>query len=91
MNCSGRIVMATASNARLNGSLEDYFNGEHELGSDSKGAKIVKSSTTHFLVLVCDPIPHPSNVELALDSQTFVTNHTLDMKFTYVDEMFILR
>ena len=87
MNCSGRIVMATASNVRLNFSLEDYFNEEHELGSDSK---IVKSSTTHFLVLVCDPIPHPSKVESALDSHTFVTNHTLDMKFTYVDEKYVL-
>nr|CAH0104672.1 unnamed protein product [Daphnia galeata] len=86
MNCSGRIVMATASNVRLNFSLEDYFNEEHELGSDSKVEKVGKPSTTHFLVLVCDPIPHPSKVESALDSHTFVTNHTLDMKFTYVDE-----
>nr|CAH0111076.1 unnamed protein product [Daphnia galeata] len=86
MNCSGRIVMATASNVRLNCSLEDYFHEEHELESDSKGSKVVKSSTSHFLVLVCDPIPHPSKVELALDSHTFVTNHTLDMNFSYVDE-----
>jgi hypoxia-inducible factor 1 alpha len=91
MNCSGRIVMAMASNVRLNCSLEDYFIETHELDSDSKVEKVVKSSASHFLVLICDPIPHPSNVELALDSHTFVTNHTLDMKFTYVDEMFILR
>ena len=90
MNCSGRIVMATASNVRLNFSLEDYVNEEHELGSDSKVEKVGKPSTTHFLVLVCDPIPHPSKVESALDSHTFVTNHTLDMKFTYVDEKYVL-
>jgi hypothetical protein len=57
MNCSGRIVMATASNVQLNCSLEDYFNETHDLESDSKVAKVVKSSTSHFLVLVCDPIP----------------------------------
>ena len=90
MNCSGRIVMATASNVRLNCSLEDYFNEENELKSDSKVKKVVKSSASHFLVLVCDPIPHPSDVELALDSHTFLTNHTLDMKFTYVDEKYVL-
>ena len=90
MNCSGRIVMATASNVRLNCSLEDYFNEEHELESDSKVKKVEKSSASHFLVLVCDPIPHPSDVELALDSHTFLTNHTLDMKFTYVDEKYVL-
>ena len=93
MNCSGRIVMATASNVlQLNCSLEDYLNETHDLESDSKVAKVVKSSTSHFLVLVCDPIPqHPSNVELALDSHTFLTNHTLDMNFTYVVEKYVLR
>jgi hypoxia-inducible factor 1 alpha len=83
--------MATASNVQLNCSLEDYFNETHDLESDSKVAKVVKSSTSHFLVLVCDPIPHPSNVELALNSHTFVTNHTLDMNFSYLDEKYVLR
>ena len=92
MNCSGRIVMATASNVQLNCSLEeDYFNETHELESDSKMEKVVKSSASHFLVLVCDPIPHPSDVELALDSHTFLTNHTLDMNYTYFDEKYVFR
>ncbi|KAJ7990775.1 hypothetical protein DPEC_G00290410 [Dallia pectoralis] len=39
-----------------------------------------------YLVLVCDPIPHPSNIETPLDTKTFLSRHTLNMKFTYCDE-----
>lgn len=39
-----------------------------------------------YLVLVCDPIPHPSNIEAPLDTKTFLSRHTMDMKFTYCDE-----
>uniref|UniRef100_A0A3B4AYP0 Hypoxia-inducible factor 1-alpha n=1 Tax=Periophthalmus magnuspinnatus TaxID=409849 RepID=A0A3B4AYP0_9GOBI len=39
-----------------------------------------------FLVLICDPIPHPSNIEVPLDTKTFLSRHTMDMKFTYCDE-----
>ncbi|KAG7510798.1 hypoxia-inducible factor 1-alpha [Solea senegalensis] len=38
------------------------------------------------LVLICDPIPHPSNIEVPLDTKTFLSRHTMDMKFTYCDE-----
>ena len=41
----------------------------------------------HFLVLIADPIPHPSGNEMIpIDGCTFVTKHSLDMKYTYVDE-----
>ncbi|XP_078517101.1 hypoxia-inducible factor 3-alpha isoform X2 [Lissotriton helveticus] len=39
-----------------------------------------------FLVLVCESIPHPSHIEYPLDSWTFQSRHTLDMRFTYCDE-----
>lgn len=39
-----------------------------------------------YLVLICDPIPHPSNIEVPLDTKTYLSRHTLDMKFTYCDE-----
>ncbi|XP_077587805.1 hypoxia inducible factor 1 subunit alpha a isoform X2 [Stigmatopora nigra] len=39
-----------------------------------------------YLVLICDPIPHPSNIEVPLDAKTFLSRHTMDMKFTYCDE-----
>ncbi|XP_063296499.1 hypoxia-inducible factor 1-alpha [Pelobates fuscus] len=38
------------------------------------------------LVLICEPIPHPSNIEFPLDSKTFLSRHSLDMKFSYCDE-----
>ncbi|KAL7992736.1 hypothetical protein Chor_016992 [Crotalus horridus] len=38
------------------------------------------------LVLICEPIPHPSNIEVPLDSKMFLTRHSLDMKFSYCDE-----
>ncbi|XP_013170729.1 PREDICTED: hypoxia-inducible factor 1-alpha-like isoform X2 [Papilio xuthus] len=38
------------------------------------------------LVAVGRPIPHPSNIEIPLDSTTFLSKHSLDMKFSYTDE-----
>uniref|UniRef100_A0A2K5RHL2 Hypoxia-inducible factor 1-alpha n=1 Tax=Cebus imitator TaxID=2715852 RepID=A0A2K5RHL2_CEBIM len=38
------------------------------------------------LVLICEPIPHPSNIEIPLDSKTSLSRHSLDMKFSYCDE-----
>ncbi|XP_059610479.1 protein similar [Phlebotomus argentipes] len=32
------------------------------------------------------PMPHPSNIEIPLGSRTFLTKHSLDLKFSYVDE-----
>ncbi|XP_063803769.1 hypoxia-inducible factor 1-alpha [Pseudophryne corroboree] len=38
------------------------------------------------MVLICEPIPHPSNIEFPLDSKTFLSRHSLDMKYSYCDE-----
>ncbi|XP_078000989.1 hypoxia-inducible factor 1-alpha-like [Glandiceps talaboti] len=38
------------------------------------------------LILIGEPIPHPANIEIPLDSQTFLSRHSMDMKFTYVDD-----
>nr|WNN25264.1 hypoxia-inducible factor 1 [Palola sp.] len=38
------------------------------------------------LMAIGEPIPHPSNIEIPLDSQTFLSRHSLDMKFTYCDD-----
>ncbi|XP_062858272.1 hypoxia inducible factor 1 subunit alpha b [Trichomycterus rosablanca] len=45
-----------------------------------------KEPSITYLVLICEPIPHPSNIEVPLDSKTFLSRHTLDMKFSYCDE-----
>ncbi|EFX64305.1 hypothetical protein DAPPUDRAFT_13455, partial [Daphnia pulex] len=47
---------------------------------------LLSSSTNHFLVLIVDPIPHPSCTKTPLGGYSFLTKHTLDMKYTYVDE-----
>lgn len=38
------------------------------------------------LIAIGQPIPHPSNIEVPLDKKTFLTKHSLDMKFTYADD-----
>ncbi|XP_030634378.1 hypoxia inducible factor 1 subunit alpha, like [Chanos chanos] len=38
-----------------------------------------------FLILLCEPIPHPSSVEFPLDSSTFLTRHNMDLSFTQCD------
>eukprot|EP00064_Thunnus_orientalis_P007879 superscaffoldBa00000900_g7901 len=43
-----------------------------------------KEPPVPYLVLICDPIPHPSNIEVPLDTKTFLSRHTMDMKFTYL-------
>lgn len=45
-----------------------------------------QESPQRFLVLVCETIPHPYHIEYPLDSWTFRSYHTLDMRFTYCDE-----
>ncbi|XP_009459984.1 PREDICTED: hypoxia-inducible factor 1-alpha-like [Nipponia nippon] len=45
-----------------------------------------KKPSMTCLVLICEPIPHPSNIEVPLDSKTFLSRHSLDMKFSYCDE-----
>ena len=38
------------------------------------------------MVIVCSPVPHPSNIETPLDSKTFLSRHSMNMKFSYVDD-----
>lgn len=38
------------------------------------------------LVMMCEPIVHPSNIDTPLDSKTFLSRHSMDMKYTYCDE-----
>ncbi|XP_060752005.1 endothelial PAS domain-containing protein 1 [Tachysurus vachellii] len=38
------------------------------------------------LVVLCEPIPHPSTVDTPIDGKTFMSRHSMDLKFTYCDE-----
>ncbi|CAL1541836.1 unnamed protein product [Lymnaea stagnalis] len=39
-----------------------------------------------YLVAIAEPIPHPVNIEVPLDSKTFLSKHSMDMHFTFCDE-----
>lgn len=93
MNCSGRIVKtAGVALAAARGRLDSIGADTDFDGCDGNGTEdepedpAKKRMPSHFLVLIADPIPHPSNIELPLDGYTFLTKHSLDMKYTYVDE-----
>ncbi|XP_069464544.1 endothelial PAS domain-containing protein 1 [Ambystoma mexicanum] len=45
-----------------------------------------KDPLLNCLVMMCEPIQHPSNIDIPLDSKTFLSRHSMDMKFTYCDE-----
>lgn len=38
------------------------------------------------VVMLCEPVPHPSNIDTPLDSKTYLSRHSMDMKFTYLDD-----
>ncbi|XP_051955241.1 hypoxia-inducible factor 1-alpha-like [Xyrauchen texanus] len=54
--------------------------------SEGSGDRGFKEPPLAYVVLICEPIPHPSNIEVPLDSKTFLSRHNLDMKFSYCDE-----
>ncbi|XP_057714837.1 hypoxia inducible factor 1 subunit alpha a isoform X2 [Corythoichthys intestinalis] len=58
----------------------------HVLLQSGLNEQAAKEPPLPYLVLICDPIPHPSNIEVPLDAKTFLSRHTMDMKFTYCDE-----
>ncbi|XP_056638030.1 hypoxia-inducible factor 1-alpha-like isoform X1 [Diorhabda sublineata] len=55
------------------------------LDKDHEDASEMKSC----FISVNQPIPHPSNIESPLPKQTFLTKHSLDMKFTHADDDFM--
>ncbi|KAI1895370.1 hypothetical protein AGOR_G00105590 [Albula goreensis] len=74
------IKSATWKVLQCTGHIRVYKNEE---GQNKCG---YKEPPVPYLVLICEPIPHPSNIEVPLDSKTFLSRHTLDMKFSYCDE-----
>lgn len=50
------------------------------------GHMVTSDDGQRQLVSVCRPLPHPSNIEVPMGSSTFLTKHSLDMKFSYVDD-----
>ncbi|XP_046434709.1 protein similar isoform X2 [Neodiprion fabricii] len=87
IHCTGHVVatprdLSTPQNQLdENGDSVDSFEGAHV-----KIEKQEKESSSGCLVVVGCPIPHPSNIEVPLGRHTFLSKHSLNMKFTYADE-----
>lgn len=63
-----------------------HCTGHMVRNTDETNKGILKSC----LMAIGQPIPHPSNIETPLPKQTFLTKHSLDMKFTYADDKIML-
>ncbi|XP_035704232.1 hypoxia-inducible factor 1-alpha isoform X2 [Folsomia candida] len=44
------------------------------------------SNNNQWFISICEPLLHPSDVDIPLNKQTFLSKHTPDMKFDYVDD-----
>ncbi|XP_038161198.1 hypoxia inducible factor 1 subunit alpha, like isoform X1 [Cyprinodon tularosa] len=49
------------------------------------GGSSTSPPTARVMTLLCEPIPHPSSVEFPLDTCTFLTRHTMDLRFTHCE------
>ncbi|XP_061574862.1 hypoxia inducible factor 1 subunit alpha, like isoform X2 [Cololabis saira] len=43
------------------------------------------SPSATVMTLLCEPIPHPSSVEFPLDTCTFLSRHSMDLRFTHCE------
>ena len=78
MSCTGRIIGPACANKAPSQESPSSPQDAEEESQESEGK--------HYLIMIGDPIPHPSNIETPIDEFTFLTKHSLDMKYTYVDD-----
>lgn len=71
IHCSGNVF------------TKPFLKSEKDVKTDCVSAL---EAPQHFLIAIGEPIPHPSNIEIPLDKQTFLSKHSLNMKFTYADD-----
>ncbi|XP_054976731.1 endothelial PAS domain-containing protein 1 isoform X2 [Sorex araneus] len=55
-------------------------------GPPHSGVCSYKEPLLSCLIMMCEPIQHPSHMDIPLDSRTFLSRHSMDMKFTYCDD-----
>ncbi|GLH05607.1 Protein similar [Gryllus bimaculatus] len=81
------IKSATYKVIHCTGHLLTGASCKKEIKSECGAAENCSQSQQQCLVAIGEPIPHPANIEIPLDKQTFLSKHSLDMKFTYADEI----
>ncbi|KAK1133195.1 hypothetical protein K0M31_014549 [Melipona bicolor] len=79
IHCTGRLTYIRDPAS----SRSDETNENGEQKSDDEEDE--RDSGASLVLLGC-PIPHPSNIEIPLGRHTFLSKHSLSMKFTYADE-----
>ncbi|XP_070762079.1 hypoxia inducible factor 1 subunit alpha, like [Enoplosus armatus] len=54
-------------------------------GSGGGGGSSTSPPAARVMTVLCEPIPHPSSVEFPLDTRTFLTRHSMDLRFTHCE------
>ncbi|XP_028276383.1 hypoxia inducible factor 1 subunit alpha, like [Parambassis ranga] len=49
------------------------------------GGASTSPPAARVMTLLCEPVPHPSSVEFPLDTSTFLTRHSMDLRFTHCE------
>lgn len=78
IHCTGRLTY-----------IRDPVSNSSENDETKKDEEGNERDTGASLVLLGCPIPHPSNIEIPLGRHTFLSKHSLSMKFTYADEKWV--
>ncbi|CAL8081167.1 unnamed protein product [Orchesella dallaii] len=73
----GRNVHHRTTNYKVVSCIGRIFSGEVNYGAPEM---------KKWFVGICEPLLHPSDVDIPLNKQTFLSRHSPDMKFEYVDE-----
>ncbi|KAG8143621.1 hypothetical protein E2320_000813 [Naja naja] len=78
---------ATWKVLHCSGHMRCYAPSKPAAGKEGEGG--FAEPPLRCLVLICEAIPHPANIDTPLDSGTFLSRHTMDMKFTYCDDRIV--
>lgn len=80
-------MMEIGSKLLPNGIKQEKTDENEAPSKDCNSSDESNENPVHF-VAVGEPISHPANIEIPLGLNTFLSKHSLDMKFTYVDEKY---
>ncbi|XP_074104966.1 HIF-1 transcription factor component sima isoform X1 [Cotesia typhae] len=89
IHCTGRPMISggpEVNDKKMGNDIDESLSSSRSKDQSEIGTESTHGSIGTALVMVGCPIPHPSNIEIPLGRQTFLSKHNLSMKFTYVDE-----
>lgn len=55
-----------------------------------KYANLIGENYRHYMIVIADVIQHPIRMEIPLKSDLFISKHLPNMKFSYVDEKYVI-